>query len=349
MMMIADPCNAPLEPGIHGSDQGLLARTISYSANTSGAAQGYCIWFPSFTNNPDAADEGAGSILTNIFTFCPAAPSTAPAPLNFGFAADWSGGNNTAASLPDPAYGLVGNNMCADARTISACMSMTYTGKMQDSSGSFAFVNNIPFTTLYGNGTADRTPANPSYIAPATIDDLFVYAGHASRLGTDTLENIHVNVRDDPKFYSSDEGFEMVSADYPVQTSGVHTQDHTGFGFVWRGLSLGTGNPNANLTFGFTKNLEWRATPILGMANVPPKMEGPSKIPLVTRALQAVDPLFNNRLKDGSSTLGSLVSKAAQTGVAYGMKQGKKHAHSYVEDLLSGALRALPSAALMLL
>jgi hypothetical protein len=188
-----------------------------------------------------------------------------------------------------------------------------------------------------------------TYIAPATIDNLFTFAGHANRLGTDTLENIHVNVRDDPKFYSSEEGLAMVTGGYPELTTGVQTQDHTGFGFVWRGLSLGTENPAANLTFGFTKNLEWRSTPILGMASPPPKIEGPSKIPLLTRALQLVDPMFNNRLKDGSSTFGSLISKAAQTGIAYGVKRGKRQAHSYVENLLLGAVKALPPATLMLL
>jgi len=312
--MIADPCNCTLTPGLHGTSQGFLARLKNVVDNAAPAPHGYLLWCPRYHNGSMTSDGNRACL------FGYATDDTGIRPVNdtnigsyFGQAQSFldSFAATTAASFSDPAHFIVSAGLVQDARLLSACMRMTYTGRLDRSAGQVAFIENVPLVSLIGDEAKGPT---------LSVDDLFRMSDSVQRIGVDTLEVVH---RPDLELASvfhdtNDAGlFKKPGDTYThLATSGEMTQP-TVFGFAWRNLSTSAETPLANLTFDLTKNIEWRPKPLAGITVVTPKVTGPPGVLARTiETLDRIDPSWSKRILDSASSLAGKVVTMAATGVA---------------------------------
>lgn len=309
--MIADPCNSTLVPGLYGSSEGMLARLKStHALKTSGDHTcGYVLWCPEFSN-PGSEVSSIQADLANLFVWQDTDPSSRP--LNtisnqFG-RGDYTG--ITADSIPDPVSALMGSNIVADARSLGACIQMTYVGKMLDSAGEVAAISNLPMSELITGGPNGD---------PLTVNELMVYATTKQRLGVETREVKHKpSVTTGGIFRGEDDG--MVQMDWPVTTpasltSEAETTSPVVFGFVWRSVA-----PNSPITLDFTKSIEWRPDATSGLTQVPTKHYGASPLPNVLKSLDHAHarghPVWDNIKRAGAAALGLGANALAQKGMA---------------------------------
>lgn len=338
--MIADPCNSVLAPGIYGDQEGLLARVKQTFTNPGNSQQtcGYILWTPDYHAAPtNAGSYNRGSC--NIFAFSNADPAYQP--LNtpaVPYGSDqehtvW-GGAATAASLPDPASDLLYSDLVSDARSISSCLKMTYTGAMQSAAGQYCMIEALPLNSIIKTSQSGG-PVGYS----ASVDDLFRLATRSGRLGTDTREAIS---RPDDSSHVFRSG---ATAPIEVGDSGAQASDITElgrnqqpifYGFAWRGVPPGADHP---LVFELVKTLEWRPAPISGLTHAPPRAINSKS--MVHSAVQHLDkhaPGWSDRLASSAIGLASSLAKSAFTGVA-----------SAAANEMIGFAEAAPFAALTLL
>jgi len=154
--MVSNPCTAILKPGFHGSSKGYLAKvknTSSISGLGAGVSAGYVLWVPILSSNGNpkpSQDEKESTSLTrgyNILAFTTEGGADSPVntTLEPAFSSPVYINGGTGSFLPDPAAQLINSStaeagLMQDMRTISACMRVTYTGRMDRSSGLLAFV-----------------------------------------------------------------------------------------------------------------------------------------------------------------------------------------------------------------
>jgi hypothetical protein len=259
-------------------------------------------------------------------------PTNGPGGLAFGSAVSFNNAQqlSTSASFPDPSSGFTHFNVASDARLLSACMRLTYTGRMADTSGELAFIENLPLDVFLGDDKASWDVANP-----ASVDDLFKLATAVQRMGVDTAEIVH---RPDDAggsvFRDARDGalvLERKNNSYlptEIETNARVLQPHV-FGFAWR--SVGDGGARVGLTFDFIKNLEWRPRPIIGFTSAVPRAIGPADGVSVHRVLQALDarsPAWTRRILDSAGSLAGEVVRMAATGIgkaalSYGKNAGR--------------------------
>lgn len=258
--MLADPCNAPLVPGLHGSDQGMLARfKSSYTLPSTGTdVNGWVLWCPIYNNSAPSENPGT-QINVNIVGFCTA--GTAQRPDNtiaspayrgttiFGSAADGFG-------IPDPANAFGASTTCQDSRVLSACVKLKYIGAMQSAAGEIAYLDNIPNELLLNSSGVDQPP---------TVDMLFNYSRKCERFG---VQDHEIKYRPEPiyaqRFERPGTGGVLVGvqASEATRFSGYErSHEPTWFGFAWRGLPANA----EQVIVEFTKNVEWRAEASLGI------------------------------------------------------------------------------------
>ncbi len=263
--LIVNPCKAVLVPGLYGTSEGLLARVRS-TISKLGAGQdtaGYVLWCPDYCNVGGTLGGGA-----NLFLWKANASSTQPVNISTGLpgtavvyggkkASDFADETPlaTAASGPDPAYQLLQEELVQDVRTLSACMSVTYTGKMLDASGQICTLTNIPLSAILSGGTG---------AGALSVDDCFRYSNNLTRFsveGTEVLsrptqESHHFRDEEDsPIRVGTNEEGQGGEPPPPQATSSTtdigEAQQPTFIGFAWRGLDAAATNP---LVFDFTKN-----------------------------------------------------------------------------------------------
>jgi hypothetical protein len=322
--MIANPCDSVLTPGIYGSSEGLLARLKKTVFNSTNNTAGYILWAPEYHCAFSDQDEKPGDATPyncgNLFLW--ASDSADQQPFNdkednLGEMAYGSQQSQTfvpatakssAFTADDPARSFLDSDLVQDARTISACIRMKYTGQMYHASGEIAFIEDLPIQSLlYG---ADGSEA-------ASVNQLFQQANHTARLGAHNAEIVarpdeHADTFRDDRATPIDVAISDREAGLPSQRSQSSvSQDGkirspSVFGFAWRGIDLGTAN-SVNLAFDLVKNIEWRPEPVSGLTHATPVQLSP--IPLTQSAVAYLDehhPGWTTRLFQGLGTAARL-------------------------------------------
>jgi len=272
--MVADPCNARVVPGLYGSESGMLAKVKSSLVLPTDATAtcGYVMWDPDYHELNTGLGAGSG----NLFRYSSDLSSTQPSntvafPFGAGDAAPAF--DTTAFTLSDPAAALLAGTTVADARALSACMQLTYTGRLLDASGEICFITNLPAHTLLNGGAGGN---------PLSVNEIFTYAPHKARLTPSTQEVVFrpqehsdtYRAETDSLFvYNSGVAATVVAPTAEVLAPIV-------IGFAWRGVFAG------NLfSLDITKNIEWRAEPSTGISQSKQVSHGASKVPAVTAVL----------------------------------------------------------------
>jgi len=296
--MLNDPCSASVEPGIFGTVEGYTAKfNSSYLAGTAGSTAGYILWSPNYT--PKAPVLGGVVNMVGALT-----ATSATTYVNTVAAPSYTGalfGATGVFSAADPASGFVSGTTCDDARTLAACMSMMYTGKLLDVQGEIAFIENYP-----NQGMGES--ATPS------VDQLFSNASRVERLGTGKYE---VKFRlDENSHVFADEDTGPIHIGNPGSTSTTlptYTRAITPswIGFAWRGFDI-TSAPA--LRFSFSKALEWRPTDASGLTQVEPINLGGSSLAATQGWLDRNIPEWWNRSVDTATAVGSRLAGLALSG-----------------------------------
>jgi len=304
--MVADPCNCPLVPGIYGTSEGMLARVKQSLFQNTDQTCGYILWVPDYHCSGDVDSKygtsGTDTVGANLFLWVSNDPYQQPynfkndneskmsyGSLKGGFTAATQ--YSSAFRYPDPASALVKGSMVQDARTISACIAMTYTGQARLASGEVAFIEDLPLISLIEG--ADGKEA-------VSVNQLFQNSTKTARLGVNRLEivsrpdeNSHT-FRDDIAAPIDCNITDL--ADFTTRLSQQgRTQSPGVFGFAWRGLSVDSATASAAITFELVKNIEWRPEPISGFTHAAPRTV--SAVPQIQAAVAHLD-----RKKPGWST-----------------------------------------------
>jgi hypothetical protein len=305
------------------------------------ATSGYLLWSPDY--NSDPFNGGAPAGPANVFFYSTNASFSPPSNTGtFPFGSDTTpvgGVMNTSKALDDPAALLLATDLVQDARCISACMNMVYTGKMMDSSGQVAFIEDLPLSALLELDPFVSVPKSET-----SVDALFNWTTRTTRLGTDKVE---VKFRPDAtsaRFRSSEAS--PIIVDTPGTTGSVvavpaQTLQPTFFGIAWRGLDTST---SPKFSFELTKCLEWRASPISGLTHAPPKAINAG--PVVQPAIQFLDRKFGQGWSSGiKESVMSNVGRIAQTAFTgasnYLANQGIKYVSSEFAALGGASALAL--------
>lgn len=258
----------------------------------------------------------------NLFGFATNASEAPPTngtdpSFRYGQATSFQESEDTGASfrMADPASELIGksNALVADARTISACMKLTYTGRLDRASGEVAFINNIPLREVLG-------PVDANSFQPLSVDELFRLAPNRQRLGIDTLECVYRPEAELSGLFHSSQDYALeyppaeTKTDVTVIGESARVREPRVFGFAWRGLDAGS----SDLSFEFTKNIEWRPSATSGfVATVQRSSAGPGGQGYIASALTYLDkhmPGWQERTVDSAKTLVSKVAQAAFAG-----------------------------------
>lgn len=254
LQMLLDPSGSSLTPGFHGSSEGPLSRVKESFAKIGGGTDtaGYLIWFPEYvTSIVNGSYNLVGYKTINSGT---PPPNTTTSP--FGEAnADES--YFTGDTYPDrsnhfydPGASLIADDLVASMRTISAAISVSYTGKQDDASGEICAITDVGAQDLLFGGSAG---------GPASVDDFFQRSDSIDRLGTTTLEVVHRPSEGSKVFRDGNHlgpyAPGVATAVVGTLTDMGKTEGLRGFGIAWRGLDAAAANP---MSFNLVKNIEWR-------------------------------------------------------------------------------------------
>lgn len=308
MKMLMDPCKAELVPGFFATSEGYLTKTrSSVNINQPGGA-GYAIWVPTFHGSSQPGSGGNLFVFQGDSITSPSNSGAAPygSPKTMGDAYIKS----TAAGFADPAFNFVASGAVSNARTISACMRLTYIGQMQSASGQVAFLHNIPIQELTGVVPFGAIPGTPM-----SVDLMFQMATNVQRLGVDTLEVKH-RISDSLHDTFRNQGDELIDIGNVSESfldPTAETTSHNAFGFAWRGLA--PGDP-ANLALDFYKNIEWKPGAAQGLTHVQPKQSAPG-VPsgvLAQGLLDKVRPGWESEIVSSASSAIGYLAKAVFAG-----------------------------------
>lgn len=278
--MIADPCNAPLVPGFHGTADGIMSRYKSYFAFSQTTEYGYVLWCPEYYGGDFT--EGANTSLNSV---CFTAPFAGTQIVNevsdpLGYDAATSG-----LSVPVGASEFLAGTTAQDFRNISACLRMTYTGTTSDCKGRFALLDNIPAKLL----TTDL----PS---PQT---LLGYAAASERISMDVMECTYRPTPQSSKFRDSSASF-LLAGDTDVTATSMSEvpsyESPVWIGIVWSGV------PSNQLAFEFIQNIEWRPQITKGYVEPPVRQVADSSYaPKVLKFLDTNVPGWSTTLLNGAA------------------------------------------------
>jgi len=298
--MIADPCNSMLVPGLYGANSGLLARFRSQLAfpeqfRAQSFTYGYILWFPSLHNNATSDSNVRGS----LYIFGSPDAGTNPTLLNYGV-------NNasvgSAQTLADPAFAFVDSDLCADARTLSACLKLTYTGSQSGCKGLVAPLTNVPLSVVLQGGSGG---------SPPKISELLNYTTVQGR----PLDDHEAVWRPDP----SDNTYKPTAVPLIQSVSGTNSlfyasiepRPPTAIGFVFYNVSQLT-----DFNISAFKNIEWRPEPFSGLtAQAPSGSDNPGVIAKAVSLLDNNFPGWQTKVKDTAiNVVGNALTKMVLGG-----------------------------------
>lgn len=306
--MLHDPCNSELFAGIYGSDEGLVGRFKKDSGLTTLGSDtcGFCLWVPAY-HNP-GVNGGAGGGSGNIFIFRTLDSATKPTntiAANGAFGSGGAGSVTTARTINDPANPFVVGAVARDARLISACMRVSYTGPMSSTSGQMCVIENLPLSDVLSN--------LPS------VDALFEYSTKSQRFSVDTMEAVYrPSDAGIDRFRDESDVAVAVGATGAVSTIGADAVsfEPTCFGFAWRGTTAGQ---SQYVQLEFIKNVEWRPSVGQGMSVQTPVSVGGRGVARHTDAIALLDKAKPGWTSRAFSAVGSEIgtlAKAVYSGIA---------------------------------
>jgi hypothetical protein len=330
---------------LYGTSEGFLARLKTSTNNDSVGTAGYMLWSPRYHNTGEFVDPAETTQFYNVFIHSTNNSSQSPTNVpntSAGAIKTWVDalGNNAVGAIADPAANLIGadNAVVLDARTLSACLRMTYTGRMDTAAGEVAFIENIPVSSIIGDTDQKESPVS--------VDELFVLSSSTQRLGVDTLEIVHrsheveaatfMDSKDGALWNTSFTGG-LPQSPTTVSSNAVITAPHV-FGFAWRNLANVAAA--ANLTFGLTKNVEWRPAPASGFTAVTPHtINVTNQLAIVHAQLDRSNPNWTKRILDSAGSLAGKVVRMAATGVGtFARREGANFAKRLASGVVSGLL-----------
>jgi len=304
--MLFDPCNSPLVSGFFPNEGGNLMRVKKSIFNNSTGTCGYILWVDDYHQAGDRLDAKHTPVDQyggNLFIWSSSNPDTQPyntrvigeGKESYGEVRSDSFQENTqyssAYTVADPAHNWVASNNVQDARTISSCIRMKYTGQERLASGEVALIENLPLDAVL-RGAVDEEAVS--------VNMLFNAARQVRRLGnrpveikgrpsaaSDTFRNQHAT----PFIIRAQENQNTgKSAAGRIQAPNV-------YGIAWRGVSISADQPTCLFTYELTKNIEWRPEPNANAANVVPVAQsGTPKFQAATSWLDANIPGWATKL-----------------------------------------------------
>jgi hypothetical protein len=302
---------------LHGDVEGYTTTFRKSINNNNDGTCGYVLWYPVTHDSGDESTAPAelGNISHNIFTWSNTSSSARPANTAthpYGHEAvrfPLTGDQPTTGHVDDPCSAFVGSQgyTAEDARLLAACIRMTYTGRMDASTGQVAFLS-LPLSAL-----TDITDNGLASVSPS-VDELFTYANKTCRLGIDPFETVYrVGEQDDKFLDSTARGLQYNNLIANPSHVGNYPDAHEAmvFGFAWRGLIQGVA---ASQVFEFTKVIEWRPRITIGFQRPPTRSIGLSRVAQAKAQLDAIDPDWTDRLITAGESLVSQIGKAAFTG-----------------------------------
>lgn len=336
--MIADPCNSPLIPGLYGTMEGYLSRFHSIvspaAVDGKNMASGVVLWCPKFHNPGRFGSDinTVGGTTGSIYNLLISTTETSSTGINFTGVGVGSAEVLTAGatynparsqSFEDPAWGFVGGPTCGDARTLSACMRMSYYGTMSDTAGMIAHID-VPLSYLM-DGLVDG--GTSSY---HTVDRFFASSQKVMRTSLDAIDQKWIPSEDgifltapskaNVKDLDSDDLIFYAKGATPPTTgefsegSYARTYNPRVIGFAWRGFNPGAGIA-APIQFDLYKNIEWK--PQYGTGITVPRSVRTSITPPVQAAVMALDAGGKSWTQEVVHEVGSVASKVAKSALAF--------------------------------
>lgn len=295
--MLADPCSAKLVPGFYGSSEGYLARfhKVVTPVDVASATCGAILWVPDYhCVGPVNASQSRYNLI------CIAGTSSGASVVVDGY-------GNGSLAVADPAYGFVAGTVASDARTLSACIRMSYLGPMSSTQGMVGHID-VPFSNLEDRFRGDTL----------SIDSLFELSQMVQRTNLDPIEQRWTPSTSSDRFKgpgdtlgkSQDFVVSIISGEYSFGISPA-VENPRMIGFVWKGFAPST-EFSRLLQFDCYKNVEWRPQPTAGISMPDPVRT--AIVPPAHQALLALDsvvPGWRNKAKSmAQSGAQSLVKKA---------------------------------------
>lgn len=310
-LAIADPCNADLRGiNVAGATRGYLARFRNqYGAgafHTQAAAiatfSGYLAWFPGYhCTTGGGAAAGTGM---SLFGWWNGSAGVQPA----NSSVNPFGGSNSATtrSVADATNAFVSGTTCAGARTLAACLSMRYIGRLDATAGEFCVLNNVSTDVLVTN--------------LASVDQLFALASSTYRITTHTVSVKYRPTKVDALFRTEgsatngggSEDKPVVSGNPSVQGEAPNAQRAIVIAF--RGIQQTASVTQDVLQFGFDKVAEW--IPQAGSGINLPSGGGPYQED-VDEATHLLDRTLGNwQVAQGGTSLEDKIVQVAHTGTS---------------------------------
>jgi len=211
-----------------------------------------------------------------------------------------AGQYGSAQTAADPAHNWVSTNNVQDARTISSCIRMKYTGQERLASGEVAFIENLPIDSIL-RGAVDEEAVS--------VNMLFNSARRVQRLGNHTVE-IKGRPSAASDTFRNNHATPFIIRAVENQNTGKspagRIQAPNVYGLAWRGVSVNADQPTCLFTFELTKNIEWRPEPNANAANVVPKARSG------TPKFQAATSWLDTNIPGWTSTLTSALAYAGR-------------------------------------
>lgn len=262
--LISNPCYGPLE-GV-ATIGGIIERVRNVNSLQT-AANGYIVWFPSYSANSFVADS-----FSNCLFYQNSVASTQPInnPLSTGCLGSLAT-STTGTFIQDPAFPNLTGGTFSRSRTLAACITAHYTGQLSAVQGEIAYISNVRVSDLVGTNLA-----NPVY---PSVDTLFAYSRTVHRTSMDPMEIVwrptdltskfrstNTSALTDPTSFRLDcpthpDTFWQCGNNVPLTAnlttiSATDTAEAVGIVFLWRGF------PASNqLTFRLTKVIELELAP----------------------------------------------------------------------------------------
>lgn len=292
MQMIADPCSGPLVGGFYGTTDGYISRlrsSINFAQTAAGSPNnivaGYVLWAPSYTN------AGSTNSLANVFVYqdntsTSSITNVAASPM---FALQNEIKGNPGYCKADPATNFTSLNAGA-YRTVAACMQFSTLARLDGLSGEIAFVDNIPWSTLFPDGAS----TGPS------VDTVFRVCQKCDRISFKDYEIRYRPQELDDQWKTDQSGFVQLglTGSTPTTWTGAETfnlqanmsnvqQIPNLIGFAYRGFAADAINSISGRINMF-KVVEWQ--PVTGYGVVAnPSTQVPSKREKTVSALDRVE------------------------------------------------------------
>ena len=295
--MLMDPCNSKLSPGFYGSSEGYLARfhKVVSPNDVAGGTCGAILWVPEFQ-----CIGPINAVTTRYNLICIAGTSS-------GANVNLDGYGTGSLAVIDPCYQFVAGTVATDARTLSACIKMSYLGQMASTQGMVGHVD-VAFSAI-----EDRIRGSTM-----SIDSLFELSQVVQRTNLDPLEQRWTPGPSSDRFKgpgdtlgtSEDFAVTVASGNFTIGTS-ASVDNPRMIGFVWKGYAGATPFSSV-LQFDLYKNIEWRPQASAGISM--PNPVRTAIIPPAHTALMMLDgavPGWRNKAHAVAQTGAQAIAKKA--------------------------------------